>query len=178
MRQKISRLLRCAALVLGIVLLQIVYSSCKHGLESQHLSGEQEQLAANLMVVTKAYLIDQLGETGFGGKSFCAYKVLDLEQKDDALNEYVYVGCQEYYLKDGLRKKGTGSALPVALVLRKEGSTFKVLSHKIPGDGGQYSRDVERIFPKKTHEEIFAASSNYTSWKNEVESDAKEYFGK
>jgi hypothetical protein len=150
----------------------------KTNLASQQLSSQQIQLAAELKDITKNDLVEKFGETGFGGRSFCAYKVLDVEQKGEDINEYVYAACQEYYLKGGELTKGTGSALPVALLIRKEGLGYRVISHQTPGDGARFSGDIERIFPKKTHDEIYSAGLNYKSWQGEVESEAKRYFGK
>lgn len=168
-----------AVLLAGLLFLGLV--NCRPGqagVASEQLDQQQRQLATELKDVTKNYLVQQFGETGFGGKSFCAFKLLDIEQKGDDVNEYVYTVCQEYYLKNDELKQGTGSGLPVALQLRKEGASYKVISHKAPGDGARYSRDIEEFFPKKTHAEIFAAGSDYKSWKEEVENEARNYFRK
>lgn len=168
-----------APVIAGFILLGMIQCDERHGKSSsQQLSSREIQLAAELKDVTKNYLVEKFGETGFGGKAFCAYKVLEIEQKGEDINEYVYAVCQEYYDKDGELRKGTGSGLPVALILRKEGEAYKVVTHKVPGDGNRYSRDVEQIFPKRTHEEIFSAGSDYTSWKGEVEAEARKYYGK
>lgn len=145
---------------------------------SQGLDSRQLRLAADLKDETKKYLVETFGTTGFGGKSFCAFKVLDIEQQNEDVNEYVYTVCQEYYLTNGNLTKGTGSGLPVALLLKKDGANYKVISHQVPGDGAQFSRDVDRIFPKRTREEIYSAGLNYKSWQAEVESEAKRHFGR
>ncbi|HEV7472515.1 MAG TPA: hypothetical protein VGN90_00605 [Pyrinomonadaceae bacterium] len=168
-----------AVLIVGCLVLAV--AQCGSGMgkpASQSLSPEQQQLAAQMKDVTKKYLVEKLGGTGFGGKAFCAYKVLDIEQTGADVNEYVYAVCQEYYDKNGVLTKGTGSGLPVALLLHKQADGYQVVSHRVPGDGSRYSRDVEQIFPKRTHAEIFAAGSDYTSWKEEVESEARKFFGK
>lgn len=166
-------------IVAGCIVLAVIQCGWgKSKMASQQLNGNQVQLAAELKDVTKNYLVEKLGETGFGGRPFCAYKVMDIERNGDDINEYVYAGCQEYYLKDGQLTKGTGLSLPVALLVRKQGSGYAVISHRIPGDGAQFSRDVEKIFPKRTHEEIYSAGLNYQAWQVEAEAAAKQYFGK
>jgi hypothetical protein len=136
-----------AVVLAGLMVLAVVRCGWgKDKLASQQLSSQQTQLAGELKDVTKNYLVEKLGETGFGGRSFCADKVLDVQQKGEDINEYVYAACQEYYLKGGELTKGTGLALPVALVIRKEGAGYKVISHQTPGDGARFSSDVERIF--------------------------------
>jgi len=177
MQQAFPRWVRYATLVSAMVVLQLVQSACKYKLASEQLTPAQQQLAADLTDVTKTYLVAHVGMASFGGKAFCAYKVLNIEQRNEELTEYVYTVCMEYYLKSGTLEQGTGLGLPVALVLRREGPGYVVVSHQSAGDGG-YVRAVERIFPKKTHEEILGAGSTYTSWKVEVEDEAKKYFGK
>jgi len=177
MRQAFPGWVRYATLISAIVVVQLIQSACKHKLASEQLTPAQPQLAADLREVTKTYLVAHVGMASFGGKSFCAFKVLDIEQKPGALTEYVYTVCMEYYLKNGNLVQGTGLGLPVALVLRREGPGYVVVSHESAGDAG-YVREVERIFPKKTHEEILGAGATYTSWKVEVENEAKKYFGK
>jgi len=161
-----------------MVVLTLVLGGCKPKLASQQLTSAQRQLAAELRDVTKTYLESHLGVAGFGGKSFCAYKVMELDQSEERLREFVYAVCQEYYLKNGVVEEGTGLGLPVVLTLRRTGLMYQVVGHQTPGDGGQYSRDVERLFPKQTHREIFEAGPNYTAWKDEVAGEARKYFGK
>src|SRR5438876_11088059 len=78
-------------------------------LSSEMLTAHQRELAAQLKNVTKDYLVTKIGMSALGGKVFCEYKVLDLEENGENINEYVYTICQEYYLKgNGQLEKGTG----------------------------------------------------------------------
>jgi hypothetical protein len=165
-------------LMSGLILLALIQCHGQSRLASQQLTAQQQQLAADLKNPTKNYLVEKFGQAGFGGKSFCAFKVLDVEQGGQDIHEYVFAACQEFYLKGAELTRGTALGLPVALLLRKESDGYKVISHEAPGDGGQFSRDVERIFPKKTHEEIYSAGLDYKSWQGETEMEAKQYFGK
>lgn len=124
---------------------------------SYELTNQQKQLANTLKDATQKYVVDNWGESSFGGKAFCAYQVLDIETIDEGkyINEYLWATCQEYYLKDDKLETGTGISLPVALSIELD-NTYKVKNHKVPRDGSMYSYDVEHIFPKRTQDEIFA----------------------
>lgn len=141
----------------------------------QTLDAEQQKLATELQKVTKDYLVEKIGVTGFGGKVFCAYKVLEIDGAGDDVKEYVYTLCQEYYQSGGELKKGTGLKLPVVLHVRKQGGVYKVLSHEAPRDAG-YKREVERLFPQKTLDEIFSLESGGGKLQEEVDAEAREHF--
>jgi len=140
--------------LLFAVLIIYLFVGCSNSYE---LTAEQKQLANTLKDTTQKYLVDDFGKSSFGGKAFCAYKVLDIEAKDGGkyINEYLWAVCQEYYLTNDRLETGTGISLPIALFIQLDG-TYKVNSHKVPRDGSMFSYDVENIFPKRTHNEIFA----------------------
>lgn len=140
----------------------------------QTLDAAQQKLATELQKVTKDYLVEKVGVAGFGGKVFCAYKVLDMEGGDE-VKEYVYTLCEEYYQSGGELKKGTGLKLPVVLHIRKQGGAYTVLSHEAPRDAG-YKREIERLFPQKTHDEIFSLESGGGKLQEEVEAEARDHF--
>jgi hypothetical protein len=45
--------------------------------------------------------------------------------------------------------------MPVALEIQRQEQAYKVIAHQVPGDSPRYAVDVKRIFPEKTHNEIF-----------------------
>jgi len=111
----------------------------------------------------------------FGGKVFCAHKVLDVEEKGDAVNEYVYTIYQEYNSRNEVLREGTGTGVPVVLQIEKRDREYQVISHRIPGDSPRYPDDVERMFPKKTHNEIFYGRRD--NLLAEVQKEAREFYG-
>ncbi|HEX8706816.1 MAG TPA: hypothetical protein VF723_01025 [Pyrinomonadaceae bacterium] len=120
------------------------------------LTAEQKILAARLKAISGEYLVRKIAHASFGGNVFCAFKVLDIEERGDQVNEYLYAVCQEYSLRDGRLKEGEGLAMPVALSFRKEAGTYRVVEHRTAGDGSRYASDIKRIFPARTHAEIFS----------------------
>jgi len=163
--------------VCSIILLIVVAALIGCRSSQPELTDEQKQLADDLKDVTKEYLADKVGIVGFGGKVYCAHKVLDVEMSGEIVNEYVYAVCQEYYPRNGELQQGTGTGMPVALLIKKQDTTYQVISHRIPGDGARYASDVERIFPKRIHDAIFYSVHEENFWQAEVEREAKEHDG-
>jgi hypothetical protein len=97
----------------------------------------------------KDYLTTNVASTGFGGKPYCAYEVLDAQQESENLNIYLWTVCQEYYSDKQKLRQGTSAVLPVALVMQRNGNSLSVLSHRIPRDGALYAKDMPVIFSKR-----------------------------
>jgi predicted heme/steroid binding protein len=139
------------------------------------LSDQQKQLDGRLRNLTQKFLVENISKVGFGGKAFCAYRTLDLNQENSNISEYVLAVCQEYFLQDGVVKKGTGHNAPVAIYIKYQNGIYNVADYKVPRDGTMYSYDVEHNFPQKTHEQIFRAGTD-PALSDEVEKEAKAYF--
>jgi len=170
------RALSMALIIMLGVCTGVACLSVRRQLSSEHLDAHQKQLAAELRGVTRTFLVEKIGVVGFAGKPFCAYKVLDVEDKEANVDEYVYALCQEYYLSDGQLKKGTGTAMPVALHFRVENGNYLVTGYQTPRDGSAYASDVKQFFPEKTQYEIFSVGSNHAPWQDEIEREAKAYY--
>lgn len=117
----------------------------------------------------KDYLEENIGNSGFGGEVFCAYEILGEEKLGILVNEYLWVMCQEFYLKEGNLKEGTGSSLPVAFVLQEEGDSYKVIDCKIPQSGAEYGQDIREIFPEEYHAKIFPQPPDYLEYNQRAE---------
>src|SRR4030095_2792398 len=164
------------ALVITCLLIFTFFTGCAN--THYQMNDKQKELAKSLTDITDDYLTKNIGKTGFGGKTFCMYKTLDIEETNQGLSEYLFAVCQEYYLNDGDLKEGTGISLPIALFLQKENQSYKVLRHKIPRDGSQNSHDIDALFPTKTHNEIYSLRSGSNYWRDELEKKASNYFQK
>lgn len=166
-------------LMLGVIIGATV--SCDKGFRAfanDQLSPKDAELAAELKDPIDAYLQQKLGETGFSGRTFCAHKVFAIDQSGDQIHAYIYGVCQEYYLKGQDLTKGTGLALPAALLVQKDGNQYRIVSHEMPHDGSSFSADVERIFPPNIRKQIYSAPMNNASILSEVENQAKQSFHK
>jgi hypothetical protein len=141
---------------------------------TDELTNQQKQILADLKGITDSYLITEVMKPNFGGKVFCAYHVLEVEEKGDVVDEYVLALCQEYSVRDEKLSKGTGVAIPVAIRTARQEKAYRFVSGRIPRDAG-YANEVKRIFPAKTHEEIFYRRND--DLLAEVEKEAKNYYG-
>ena len=149
--------------------------ACQQAFQNHQNSVDIEQFRSLQKI--KDYLNKNIASTGFGGKPYCAYEVLDAEHKDENFNVYSLVVCQEYYSDQQELKQGTGSALPVALVIQKEGINFHIVSHRIPRDGALYAEDMPLIFSQKFRakiqsETIDEQNERVKSLQNEIEKEA------
>lgn len=156
-----------------VLTLTIVSIGCIY--KHDELSDQQKQLDNSLKNLTQNFLIENISKVGFGGKAFCAYKTLDVDKENSNVSEYVVAVCQEYFLQDGVLKKGTGYSVPVAIYIKYQNGGYSVIDYKVPRDGSMYSYDVEHIFPQKTHEQIFRSGTD-RSLLDEVEKEAQTYF--
>ena len=167
---------------IAVTCLVWVFVSChaqQSPLRSDSLTAQQRELGSKLAKTTSLYLDQKIGLAGFGGKPFCGYKLLDVEESDIRVYEYVDVLCQEYYVKgNGKLEKGTAIALPVALTIAKAGTAFEVISHEEPRDGDEFAPDIKRIFPERVQPEIF--NDLRSRWRDaimqQITADAERYY--
>jgi hypothetical protein len=120
---------------------------CQEASDNQGKSISLEQFSSVQSI--KNYLNANVASTGFGGKPYCAYEVLDAQQEGENINIYLWTVCQEYYSDKQKLRQGTGSVLPVALAMQRNGSNLDVLDHRVPRDGGFYSEDMSDIFSQR-----------------------------
>jgi hypothetical protein len=130
-------------------------------INKNELSSEDLEQVSSLKSI-QDYLSANLGDTGFGGKAYCAYDVIDTEAAEETKEIYLWVVCQEYYSENQTLKQGTGSSFPLALTVRSENSengAFQGISHRKPRDGALYAEDMPVIFPEKTIAKIQSEST-------------------
>jgi hypothetical protein len=128
------------------------------------------------------YLARKVGLSSFGGKVFCAYEILDSDQSASNPAIYLWALCEEYYMVGETINKGTGISVPVALYLNKAGDVVEISSHRLPGNGNRYGRDIQAIFPANTWDSIFGKDGKtYNHRAQTLESEVKEnavnYYG-
>lgn len=103
------------------------------------------------------YLVEQdafIQKTASGGFDVCAIENLD--PTNELFPVYVWAYCGEYTFQNGEMKNVSGSSVPVKVNYPNELSFYQMdrFSYEVPGDGSQYAKDVERIFPEKLREKI------------------------
>jgi len=105
-------------------------------------SGEESILAP-----LDAYLVENIAESSFGGKVFCAYDILAMDMRKDAANVYVWALCGEYFLADGTLTLGTASSLPVVISMKRSFGGYTITGYAFPQDGMGYMPSIRELFP-------------------------------
>ena len=130
------------------------------------------------------YLVTNIGISAFGGKVFCAYEPLNVEQGVEG-KLYLWTLCQEYYLEQESLIPGSGVSLPVALRIREQDGPYEIIDHLVPRNGTHYGPDVRATFPQSTWSQIMPRGEdginqyNYRANRLEEEAEAKarSYYG-
>ena len=92
----------------------------------------------------EAYLVRNIGISGFGGEVFCPFDVLGQDSGGTKL--YVWTLCAEYQLVGNELEMGTASSLPVSLTMERQGESLQVTGHQTPPEGWSAGA-LEKIFP-------------------------------
>jgi hypothetical protein len=79
---------------------------------------------------------------GHGGRPYCALRVLDRT----ATHAYLWVFCQEYYLKSGILTAGSVDSVPVRLTITGVGAGTQVLAAATPHSGSVEQADLKALF--------------------------------
>lgn len=121
------------------------------GLPMESFGNNQiEEAIINYLVTQK----DFVWKTQDDSHSFCAIK--NLKPEKELFPLYVWVYCGEFIIQDNELKELSGSSLPARIDYPNELSYYDLskFSHKIPGDGASYAKDLKNIFPEDVQEEI------------------------
>ena len=148
------------AILVSVIGLSIVVASPAIQLGINNSADPSAQAAKNqvdedpVKTAITTYLSQQSNLTSayHGGKVFCDYqKFGEKEQPDGNQVYYLWVGCGEYYLGDGMVLAGSAASIPTVVTLKIDGETVQILSHEIPGDGSMYGPSIEKLFPKEIY---------------------------
>lgn len=88
------------------------------------------------------------------GHRFC---VIDNLGSNKSFPLYIWTRCSKFSFQNGKLKELNGSSLPLKIDYPDELSYFDInkFSHKAPGEGSHYTKDVKEIFPKEIQDKIF-----------------------
>ena len=127
-----------------------------------------------------SYLQNNILSRNFGGKVFCDYEFFGSEIKNRKIHIYLWTLCMEYYLEDGVLKKGSGVSMPAALIALPSQQGYKIIEHREPKDGEGYGESIKEIFPKRYHRNIFLEAKEYNrradNLLKDTERQAKIYY--
>ena len=148
-----------------IVLTSLAYMLSCGGEQGQSLTQKDND-------AIEKYLDEKMMNPEFGGKVFSSYEVF--KTTDDKI--YLWAYLQEYYKKDNAVVTGSGWSVPSALSIEFSTEGLKILNHKVPCDGENYSNDIKSMFPDDIQQEIFDFSGTESIPK--LEKNSKERAGK
>lgn len=77
-----------------------------------------------------------------GVECYSAFEILGTSSD----NIYLWV------LKENI--SGCGGSMPVSLNVKKDKDNLDIISYKIPGDGDDYGKDIDKLFPKNVRKKI------------------------
>ena len=84
-------------------------------------------------------------------KNFVAMKNYLINKKDNNIIVYSWILMESYYLDKGEIKEGSASSIPYKITLN---DNFEVIKYEIPRDGGDYSKDMKKLFPYKVYKQM------------------------
>lgn len=106
-------------------------------------------------VKLEQYLEKECGKKSIDGDVFVAYEVIGSNKKDNVIELYVWLLCEEYKKMHSRPELGTAINVPVAVYIKKNDYGYKIIGHKIPDPKGNYEKDIKEIFPEAVQNKIF-----------------------
>ncbi|HBU70332.1 MAG TPA: hypothetical protein DEE98_08135 [Elusimicrobia bacterium] len=83
------------------------------------------------------YLSSNIGITSFGGKVFCSYKSLGSRDSGGTTEKYLWALCQEFYLENGVLKKGAEKSAPIILDAARSVNDYKITGIRTAGESAR-----------------------------------------
>ncbi len=139
------------------------------------------------------YLETQMMHTGFRGKVFVAFEVLDSTSQTlagpngepiEVLADDIWVYAQEYVLNEqtGQLSAGTGQSGPLRVIIRKNGESYGVINHVLPRDGAFFVSDIRALMTPLAASIVLQGDDGtqmerMERLKAQVELRAAEYYG-
>lgn len=105
-------------------------------------------------------------------------KYLIHEIDDNNIIVYAWVLEESYYKENDVAINESGASIPYKFTLNKTDNEYKVINHEMPSDGGKYSEDMKRIFPKDVLEKIdkIYIDGTMDELKDDIDRQVSKYF--
>jgi hypothetical protein len=129
----------------------------------------------NLSDEISNYLVEKLSFTSIGGKVFEAHELYGTEEVDGQTLAYIWSRQQEFDYKDGSLIEGSGSSMPMVIILEKKGQTYDVVNFMTPKDGAAYFSSIKELFPEKYVDKILSRT-NANDLEQIVKQKAENHF--
>ena len=129
--------------IYGIFLSLLFFAGCANNCDN-NLSEKTKKRFKEIEPICEQYIEKNIAFTGYNGKAFCSCDLLGIE--DNKI--YLWVYCEEYYLKDSVLEKGSGLFQPVVLEFYEDEIEFQITRHYAPTEGIGWEKSIKEIFPK------------------------------
>lgn len=126
----------------------------------------------------KEFLILSYSITPNGGKMFCEYQPMGIENDGQTIKLYLWVLEGEYYLDNQVLETGSVSSIPVVLFVGLGDGGYRIVGFKDAGQGYQY---LDINFPPAIKNLIVQQpgffSQEIAALKPDLDKEARAYFG-
>ena len=126
--------------IYSFFLFLIVLSGCADNYDTS-LSKQTKNEFKEIQTICEQYIENNIALTEYNGIPFCSCELLGIENN----NIYLWIYCEEYFLKNNQLKKGAGLFEPISLKIDKNN---RIINHLLPQEGIAYTNDIKTIFPK------------------------------
>lgn len=122
------------------------------------------------------YIIENVAFTAIDGKVFEAHQLYGSEEKNAETYAYLWSYQREFSSENGVIKDGSGSSMPMVIVLSKsDDGKYTVLEYKTPQDGEYYVASVKKLFPEK-YQDTILKRTNVKMLEEIVRQKAENFF--
>ena len=93
----------------------------------------------------RTWLRSGLGGPSFGGRVYTGVEVMG--SSADGRHLYLWVLCEEFYLRSGVVQPGTGVSVPLLATVTGSGPSTRVTAWRMPLNGSRYAASIRAMFP-------------------------------
>jgi hypothetical protein len=136
----------------------------------------------NLESVNEAidnYLSKRIIIAKSGAHVFCSKHLYGYEESKNSAQvpAYVWVYCEEYFLKDETVTMGQGVSFPIKIYLKIQNGKLVAIRHEEPIDGEGYGSSIRKMFPEGYASEAIRGY-DINKFNPSPEEQAKAFYGK
>lgn len=128
----------------------------------------------------RAYVAGNMSEAEGNAANFSAVSIFSSEEfAENRYYTYAWVMESVYSCEDGVLREKSASSYPCRFTLARENGALRVTAAELPGDGGEYVKGLQRLFPGYVREMIGRVQEDGTisSLSDELLTEAKARFG-
>jgi hypothetical protein len=102
---------------------------------------------------------------------YYAYEVMGKKEKENQMEIYIWLYATEYRNSPAGYEQGTGASGPVAVYLQDDGRGYRLVNHKVPGDGAMYVEGIKKLFPFYVRWQIHLGTESHNNRADRLEKE-------